>query len=735
MATAAQLVAGCDAAIRSSLASKASSSSHNITACLLEVRITHPETESTLVCERTINLRRGTVGEAYTRFRIRGGRLEQCWAPLERRWLSLKHMDRQWTLIGEPTPNVASNVHVVPINRDNDALCQSPRLGASNSLPVFLAHHAGAWLDPQPRLKKWMDTLANAQDPRGVLLGVWDEYMRANAASHPHPIVRGHSMAKSFTTIHQAYGVRKRVPAPPSGGRCDEQGSVFHIHPIGQRRNDPSLPRVQSRFAEPASSSSSASSSFSSPPQSPEEPAADACLARASKSCENAASLRLLVGVVSHGRGLMRRGVPILRTWGRTMPTHVLIEHSNVAIDSLRSAGCTRWNTSSVVDDEHLNETRWSCHHAASYGTLDNEAPPPLLWQPKHPHESHALLIKGCEGTERQGCCRVTRWLMASVLPNRLTSPNTPLHFDWLLIVDDDVFVRPDIKCVLQHFIPSKPLFLPAKHAHNVTMTKGCEDELSTVGRKNLTHLRDCHTISLCGEAGPLYKRTTRLALPAGYGALSSGFVELLAQPHFVERLKEQCTQSMWFYDLAIAFSSWALGVDLSPALDWTWRNTNSWLGGQRYLWSDGSVINHKVNGEYDHVELLHQCADRDGGGGGGNGGGNGRRRRQKSLVTAPLRSPETDLLMPFVRMKVPQTAYAELIRNATAVLEGRRDGRPYRIPSLTASEGPLWSCNWALIATGGFERVPQRQPPTRKYTKQQQRAASAAKLRKILGR
>ena len=366
----------------------------------------------------------------------------------------------------------------------------------------------------------------------------------------------------------------------------------------------------------------------------------------------------------------MRRGVPILRTWGRTMPTHVLIEHSNVAIDSLRSAGCTRWNISSVVDDEHLNETRWSCHHAASYGTLDNEAPPPLLWQPKHPHESHALLIKGCEGTERQGCCRVTRWLMASVLPNRLTSPNTPLHFDWLLIVDDDVFVRPDIKCVLQHFIPSKPLFLPAKHAHNVTMTKGCEDELSTVGRKNLTHLRDCHTISLCGEAA-LYKRTTRV-LPAGYASVSSA----ARATSLVERLKEQCTQSMWFYDLAIAFSSWALGVDLSPALDWTWRNTNSWLGGQRYLWSDGSVINHKVNGEYDHVELLHQCADRDGGGGGGNGGGNGRRRRQKSLVTAPLRSPETDLLMPFVRMKVPQTAYAELIRNATAVLEGRRDGR-----------------------------------------------------------
>ena len=734
MATAAQLVAGCDAAIRSSLASKASSSSHNITACLLEVRITHPETESTLVCEHNKpaarHRRRGLHALPNTRRPARA-MLGAARAPMAQPQAHGPAVDAHRRADAECREQCARRA-----NQSRQwPLCQSPKHGASNSLPVFLAHHAGAWLDPQPRLNKWMDTLANAQDPRGVLLGVWDEYMRANAASHLHPIVRGHSMAKSFTTIHQAYGVRKRVPAPPSGGRCDEQGSVFHIHPIGQRRNDPSLPRVQSRFAEPASSSSSASSSFSLTATIAREPAADACLARASKSCENAASLRLLVGVVSHGRGLMRRGVPILRTWGRTMPTHVLIEHSNVAIDSLRSAGCTRWNTSSVVDDEHLNETRWSCHHAASYGTLDNEAPPPLLWQPKHPHESHALLIKGCEGTERQGCCRVTRWLMASVLPNRLTSPNTPLHFDWLLIVDDDVFVRPDIKCVLQHFIPSKPLFLPAKHAHNVTMTKGCEDELSTVGRKNLTHLRDCHTISLCGEAGPLYKRTTRLALPAGYGALSSGFVELLAQPHFVERLKEQCTQSMWFYDLAIAFSSWALGVDLSPALDWTWRNTNSWLGGQRYLWSDGSVINHKVNGEYDHVELLHQCADRDGGGGGGNGGGNGRRRRQKSLVTAPLRSPETDLLMPFVRMKVPQTAYAELIRNATAVLEGRRDGRPYRIPSLTASEGPLWSCNWALIATGGFERVPQRQPPTRKYTKQQQRAASAAKLRKILGR
>ena len=590
--------------------------------CTVDVRVSHPSTESVLTCESEVSLRH-TAREAYTRFRMVDGRLEECWSPLENRWLRLSHSRKTWTL-SEASGNRSSNVHVVAAERGavGSALC-----GLGNGgVPVWLSHGYG------------------------VLIGIFDKRM---LALKTHPLVRGHSVAPS----RRATGPRQAVSA-----HCDEPGTSFQLHAL-------SVPLPQVR--PPAASPDASTSSQSADARAPEAATARACAARMA-SCNG--GLRLLVGVVSHGKGLTRRGVPILRTWGRTMPTHVLVELGAPARSALRTAGCRR--LPSVPSDVH---ERWSCHEVSNedgYGTSSSD-----------PHgaaadgalgatdagsassssavlsSSSAVLIRGCAGTEMAGCCRVTRWLM-TVLPSAAavkasTGAAARLGFDWLLLVDDDVYVRPDVACVLRHLDHSKPLFVPAKHAHSVNTTRQCESETQR------TQLRDCHQVSICGELGPVHTRTTRLSLPAGYGALSAGFADLLSITGWLERLRLQCAASSWFYDLTLAFAAWALHVELSPLLDWTWYGTSGWLGGQKWMWSAGSVIYHKVDGGYDHPHLLHECADADG-----------------------SRAPDPAALAPFINVTIPQVQYTPMLHAAAS--------QGMATVAIDAPSGELWSCRWA---------------------------------------
>ena len=594
----------------------------------LEVRVTHEDTESVLVCEHEVSLRE-VAEEKYTRFRLVNGRLDQCWSPLEQQWLNLRHKI-SWTLSAGPTADGRPNVHVVPLDgrRNVSSLCALGSSAASER--VWLKHEAG------------------------FLIGIYDERM---ATMHTHPIVRGHSMRSA------GKGVRRAAV----GASCREPGALFRVHPLtttlrqvqradaGSRSGfKPALTALEQFFIERAS---------------PEELTAQSCTLRMAASCRT--PVRILAGVVSHGRGLVRRGIPILRTWGRTMPTHVLAEQSAAATSALQAAGCTMWSPEPGIKHE-----QWSCQQV-QWGVLDAAAAGTASTGERQQHtlqESRALLLSGCAGTEMAGCCRVIRWL-EMVLPDA----GAPLSFDWLLLVDDDVYVRPDIACVLTQLPHERPLFLPAKHAHNTSTTMRCEE-------RHELGLRDCHRVSICGERGPVHMRTTQLSLPAGYGALSAGFARLLATPGWLTRLRFQCTASSWFYDLTLAFAAWAFHVDLSPALDWTWRDTNSWLGGQRWLWTAGSVINHKVDGEYDFVHLLHTCADGEG-----------------------VHPPNASALAPFVQSRVQQAEYLPLVEAAAA--------KGMATVPLRASSGQLWSCDWAggwgltRDASGAIVKAGVKQP------------------------
>ena len=107
----------------------------------LEVRVTHEDTESVLVCEHEVSLRE-VAEEKYTRFRLVNGRLDQCWSPLEQQWLNLRHKI-SWTLSAGPTADGRPNVHVVPLDgrRNVSSLCALGSSAASER--VWLKHEAG----------------------------------------------------------------------------------------------------------------------------------------------------------------------------------------------------------------------------------------------------------------------------------------------------------------------------------------------------------------------------------------------------------------------------------------------------------------------------------------------------------------------------------------------------------------------------------------------------------------
>ena len=87
-------------------------------------------------------------------------------------------------------------------------------------------------------------------------------------------------------------------------------------------------------------------------------------------------------------------------------------------------------------------------------------------------------------------------------------------------------------------------------------------------------------------------------------------------------------------------------------------------------MWSEGSVVFHKVEGDYDHVELLRKCAH--------------------APAAAP---PNASALAPFVRAeaRVAQAQYLALV--------GAAARRGVEIISREAPSGPLWDCEWV----GGF--------------------------------
>ena len=337
------------------------------------------------------------------------------------------------------------------------------------------------------------------------------------------------------------------------------------------------------------------------------------------------------------------RGVPILRTWGLTMPTHVLAERSEGAVRSLRSQGCTAWPEADAQDrldgGEGLSES-WTCDSTS---------------------DSRAVLVHGCAGTEAAGCCRVMTWLGSVVLtPKGLGAK----RFEWLLIVDDDIFIRPDLQCVLRPLDPSEPLFLPAKHVHNASLTEACLSGAST-------RLSDCNRMSLCATRQPVHRRPTQLPLAAGYGILSVGFARRLGRGWASQRLKAQCVATQWNNDLALSFASWALSVPLVPALDWTHRPVVAWAGGQHRLWSAGSVINHKTDTEYDYVELLDACA-----------------------FGADVHQPVMADLRPFINERVAQSQYPAIVARARATGEA--------IPDVADTSGALWRCAW--VKDGAIE-------------------------------
>ena len=433
------------------------------------------------------------------------------------------------------------------------------------------------------------------------------------------------------------------------------------------------------------------------PPATQAVDAASACKSRMASSCGS--TLRLLAGVVTHSRALPTRSLPILQTWGSTMQTHLLVEYGQLPIRILTDHGCVRWAAADERDVEAARQDgaqaseavaeSWKCDHRQR-GTLAPEGT-----------RSRAILIHGCLGSEVAGCCRVMRWLGRVVLTPRAVATR---RFDWLLIADDDVFVRPDVACVLRALDPLQPLFLPAKHAHDsgkapcvsvggsgggmaaarVAARVVVRAAAARVEAAKVAAISDCNRISLCPDSRPVRQRPTQLSLPAGYGVLSFGFARLLSGG-WAARLRMQCAAYGWYYDLALAFASWAFEVDLVPALDWTRTAVSAWSGGQRRLWGNGSVIYHKADTEYDFVGLLHSCAFGEG-----------------------VHPPNRRALAPFLRERIPQRQYGAIVARA------RARGEVIQSVNSTSRLGLLWSCKWVTSQATSGATSPSRAAMTR---------------------
>lgn len=278
----------------------------------------------------------------------------------------------------------------------------------------------------------------------------------------------------------------------------------------------------------------------------------------ASSSNTHADSSFLASVVSSSGTMLSVRGVPILRTYGARMDTFVVAERSEQSLAALVEHGCevVLSGSSTAVD-------RWAC---ASIGRDSAGKARPYSTQ-----RSVAVLVRGCDGTERSGCCRIMAFLDAVDMSG----------YDWVSFNDDDVYVPP----CLASFLPSSasPLYAPAKH---VGVGGGWR-------------------WSLCGDRG---RPHTEIALPAGYGIANKGFVRLLHRDS--RQTARQCASAGYFIDVAISFASWRAAVALTPLLDWTDPRV-TWAGGQRPLWTNTSLIYHKVRSPYDFylLDARTSCA------------------------------------------------------------------------------------------------------------------------------
>ena len=206
--------------------------------CTLDVHVTHPSTQSVLTCEHEVSLRQ-VAREAYTRFRIVDGRLEQCWSPLEQAWLRVSHDMKKWVVrAGSGDHDTLAQVAVVPEGKRRDrtsTLCGLNATGAGTA--VWLSHSNGM----------------------GVLTGIFDQRM---IRMQSHPLVRGHSTVK-------------HGPNGASAAGCSEPGTGFRVHALGAP-----LPQVRGPAVPPGPSSASV----------PEEETARAWVARTTARCSARAS-------------------------------------------------------------------------------------------------------------------------------------------------------------------------------------------------------------------------------------------------------------------------------------------------------------------------------------------------------------------------------------------------------------------------------------------------------------
>lgn len=240
------------------------------------------------------------------------------------------------------------------------------------------------------------------------------------------------------------------------------------------------------------------------------------------------------VVVSSSSTLLPTRGIWILSTYAMHVPTFV------------------------IVDDAQKSRNVVSQRPCSTIGTLIR-----CKWTSL----SSVVLVPGCGGLERHGCCRVFSFLREA----------PPTH-DWVAFVDDDVYV-PD--CLPKHLpIFTRPLFAPAKH----------------VGA------RGGWRWSLCGEKG---RPDTEIALPAGYGFANRALVTVLVRQ--ASSMIRQCAATPSYnIDVALSFASWRYGAALTAVFDWTDPRVN-WAGGQLHHWRADSWIFHKVRKWKDFRQLDYK--------------------------------------------------------------------------------------------------------------------------------
>lgn len=129
-------------------------------------------------------------------------------------------------------------------------------------------------------------------------------------------------------------------------------------------------------------------------------------------------NVTLAVVVSSSSAMLLTRGVWILSTYARVLPTFVVVDESPSARKILSGRTCTAVGT--------LTQCRWE-------------------------ETGSVVLVPSCGGLEKHGCCRVFSFLHTAPPPQ-----------DWVALVDDDVYV-PD--CLPKYLpIVTTPLFAPSKH-------------------------------------------------------------------------------------------------------------------------------------------------------------------------------------------------------------------------------------------------------------------------------